>query len=60
MASKRDWRRWLRMWMVNELVVVVFSRLPQLAIKDVVDEGELIRVQARTSEGWVPQSRFGG
>jgi transposase len=36
---------------VNELVNVVFSGLSPLVIEDVVDEGELIRVRARTPEG---------
>ncbi|MFJ2779598.1 ISL3 family transposase, partial [Kitasatospora sp. NPDC087315] len=39
---------------VNELVGTVFSGLSPLVIEDVVDEGEVIRVVARTQDGPVP------
>ncbi|CAL9454261.1 hypothetical protein SUDANB146_04010 [Streptomyces sp. enrichment culture] len=35
---------------VNELVSVVFSALASLVVEDVADEGEFIRVQARTRD----------
>ncbi|MDH6108032.1 transposase [Kitasatospora sp. MAP12-44] len=39
---------------VNELVGVVFSGLSALVIEDVMDEGEVIRVSARTRDDPVP------
>ncbi|GII32960.1 hypothetical protein Pmi06nite_64020 [Planotetraspora mira] len=36
---------------LDELVRVVFSGLSPLVVKDVVDEGERIRVRARTPDG---------
>jgi transposase len=39
---------------VNELVSVVFSGLSALVVEDVADEGEVIRVSARTRDDPVP------
>jgi len=39
---------------VNELVGVVFSGLSALVVEGVTDEGEVIRVVARTREDPVP------
>ena len=39
---------------VNELVDVVFSGLASLVIEDVADDGEVIRVAARTQDEPVP------
>ncbi|WP_441349436.1 transposase family protein, partial [Streptomyces sp. 8L] len=39
---------------VNELVAVVFSGLSALVVEGVADEGEVIRVSARTRDDPVP------
>jgi hypothetical protein len=39
---------------INQLVEVVFSGLSGLVIDDVTDEGELIRVRARSRQVPVP------
>jgi hypothetical protein len=44
---------------LDELVGVVFSGLSPLVVKDVVDEGERIRVRARTPDGSVACSGCG-
>ncbi|MET7304384.1 hypothetical protein [Embleya sp. NPDC005575] len=41
----------MRLLNANELVGVVFSRLAPLVVEEVADEGEVIRVRARTPGG---------
>lgn len=54
MVTKGDGPRWHGVHDVNELVNVVFSGLSALIIEDVTDEGEEIRVAARTRTDPVP------
>ena len=54
MVTKGDGRRWHGVRDVNELVGVVFSGLSALVVEGVTDEGEVIRVSARTRDDPVP------
>lgn len=54
MVTKGDDCRWHGVCDVNELVGVVFSGLSALVVEGVTDEGEVIRVSARTRDDPVP------
>ncbi len=54
MVAKCDGGRWRDVRDVNEPVSVVFSGLSALVIEGVTDEGEVIRVSARTRDDPVP------
>jgi len=53
-VTKGDKHRWHGVRDVNELVSVVFSGLSALVVEGVADEGEPIRVTARTRDDPVP------
>lgn len=53
-VTKGDGRRWQGVRDVNKLADVVFSGLSALVVEGVTDEGEVIRVSARTHDDPVP------
>lgn len=59
MVPKRDRDCWYRTRVVNSLVGTVLSGLSALVVEDMTDQGEVIRLSARTRHEVVPGPKGG-